>query len=238
MKKLIRSFGKKIGLDIRKYTASSNDIKQIVSSLNHFKVNLVIDIGANEGQFSEKIRATGYTHKIISFEPLEKAYDKLQRISQNDKQWIIHPRTAIGSSEGVIDINVSKNSVSSSILPMSSAHTQAAPASEYVDVQETKITTIDKVIDLYLQKDSCVFLKIDTQGYESEVLKGASMTLERSQGLIIELSLVELYDGQLLWKDLISRIETLGFSLWAIQPGFTHPTTGQTLQMDAIFYRL
>lgn len=238
IKTLVRLLGQKFGLDIRRYNAKSNNSMQIASSLNNFNINVLFDIGANEGQFSKKIRLSGYENKIVSFEPLIDAYKQLQKISKNDKNWTIHPRSAIGSSEGIIEINVSKNSVSSSVLPMSKTHSEAAPSSQYIDKQNVNITTIDHVIDLYLNDDSILFLKIDTQGYESEVMNGASIALEKAQGLIIELSLVNLYDGQLLWKDLLSRIEALGFSLWAIQPGFTHPVNGQTLQMDAIFYKL
>jgi len=202
-----------------------------VSSLQHFNIDLIFDIGANKGQFSEKIRASGYKNKIVSFEPLIDAYEQLQITSKNDKDWIIHPRSAVGSHDGTIEINVSKNSVSSSILPMHDNHKQAAPGSVYVDTQETAITKIDSVLELYQKEDSTLFMKIDTQGYESEVLKGATKALEKTKGLTIELSLVQ-------WKDLMSKIESLGFTLWAIQPGFTHPVNGQTLQVDAIFYRL
>jgi hypothetical protein len=81
------------------------------------------------------------------------------------------------------------------------------------------------------------FLKVDTQGYEWEVLEGATATLPRIRGILCELSLVALYEGQHLWMDVVQRLGQQGFCVWAIQPGFTDPRDGRTLQADAVFIR-
>ena len=97
--------------------------------------------------------------------------------------------------------------------------------------------TFDSIASQYLNNESNIFLKIDTQGFEWEVLEGAKDTLHLAKGVIVELSLVPLYDGQRLWKDIINKLENEGFTLWALQEVFTDPNTGQSLQFDGIFLK-
>jgi hypothetical protein len=80
-------------------------------------------------------------------------------------------------------------------------------------------------------------LKIDTQGYEWQVLDGAPDLLARSSAVLIELSLVPLYEGQHLWHECIARLEAAGLALWALEPVFVDPETGRTLQLDGLFLR-
>ena len=96
---------------------------------------------------------------------------------------------------------------------------------------------LDSIADKYLDANSQLFLKIDTQGYEWQVLDGAIETLKRAKGVLCEVSLVPLYEGQKVWLDVIGRLESEGFLLWALQKGFVDHRTGQSLQMDAIFLR-
>jgi len=88
---------------------------------------------------------------------------------------------AIGDFSGTIDINISKNSVSSSILPMLDTHLNAAHQSKFVNIEKTKISTLDNIINIYLNDNSNCFLKIDTQGYEWMVLNGASNLLKKNR---------------------------------------------------------
>jgi hypothetical protein len=136
-----------------------------------------------------------------------------------------------------VEINIAGNSVSSSILPMLESHKAAAPASVYMGKETVAIQTLDAVAPQYLRNAQAPFLKIDTQGFEWEVLNGARDTLPNIRGLLLELTLSPLYGGQHLWRETIERLEAEGFSLWALQPGFTDPINGRTLQVDGMFFR-
>ena len=92
----------------------------------------------------------------------------------------------------------------------------------------------DKVFKL---KDKMLFLKIDTQGYEFEVLHGAVKGLNRFQGILVEVSLIELYEGQKSWLEIFKFIQSHGFKLWSVDRGFSNKTNGQTLQLDLCFFR-
>jgi FkbM family methyltransferase len=226
------------GYDLRfhKINTKYNDAFQLVSTLKYFGINTVFDIGANTGQFAQEIRKVGFDGLIISFEPLTNAYQKLTTNASTDPNWIIHPQTAIGDHDGEIEINVSNNSYSS-ILPMLTAHTNAAPSSFYINKEKVLISRLDTVCSNYLKKDSRYFIKIDTQGYEWSVLDGGESILANALGVCCELSIVPLYEGQHLWQEIIERLKHSGFTLWAIQKGFTDANNGRALQVEGIFIR-
>jgi FkbM family methyltransferase len=179
----------------------------------------------------------GYKGKIVSFEPLSRAHRALNLAAKNHSNWLIHPQVAIAAEDCEIQINISKNSVSSSILPMLDAHSTAAPDSLYIASEKVAARKLDSIAAEYLLPSQNLFIKIDTQGYEWFVIDGASDTLKMAKGLLCELSLLPLYEGQHLWLETIERLESYGFALWALQKGFTDPHNGRTLQVDAIFLR-
>ncbi|MBC7751331.1 MAG: FkbM family methyltransferase [Candidatus Saccharibacteria bacterium] len=237
IKNSIRKKIRQIGWDLHRLNPSGDPGTQIVAALNHARVNTVFDIGANAGQFAKEIRELGFAGKIVSFEPLTSARKKLSPLAARDRDWIVHDQCALGDHDGEIEINISGNSVSSSVLPMLESHCNAAMGSAYVGSERIPIFMLDNIANRYLQESSNLFIKIDTQGYEWQVLDGASESLKRARGLLCELSLVPLYHGQRLWRDIVDRLEQEGFMLWALQKGFTDPRTGQSLQMDGIFLR-
>jgi len=210
---------------------------QIVSSLGKFDVDLVLDVGANKGQFASEIRDCGYMGKIVSFEPLSQAHSELLQSSASDPLWEAYPRCALGDHDGEVEINIAGNSQSSSILPMLEAHRSAAPESEYSGKEISPIKMLDTVAGPYLKDVKAPFLKIDTQGFEWQVLDGARDTLPHIKGILVELSLVHLYEGQHLWREIIGRLEAEGFTLWVLKQGFIDEISGRALQVDGIFYR-
>ncbi len=236
-KKTIRKTLHALGWDLHRLSPASNLSVQLLEALNHVQANVVFDIGANVGQFAQELRSVGFTGKIISFDPLTAAHAQLTAAASRDPAWLVHPRTALGDEDGEIEINIAGNSVSSSVLPMLDAHSSAAVGSAYVASEPTPLIRLDSVASQYLNADSRPFIKIDTQGFEWQVLDGAVETLKQAQGVLLELSMVSLYDGQRLWREFIERMESEGFTLWAIQKGFTDPRTGRSLQVDGIFLR-
>lgn len=237
LKDLIRGVLRKSGFDICRYVPSESKGAQLTLLLKEFGIDLVLDIGANTGQFASEIRQYGYAGGIVSFEPLSEAYGDLLQSSNNDSDWHVYPRCALGDREGEVEINIAGNSESSSILPMLETHRAAAPQSAYQGKEIVPLKTLDMAAGQYLKDVRAPFLKIDTQGFEWQVLDGARETLPRIKGIQVELSLVPLYEGQRLWREVIDRLEAEGFTLWAFKPVFSDPISGRTLQVDGIFYR-
>lgn len=237
LKSSVRKLLATCGYRLDKLTAGNDHGTQLARCLKHFAIDSVLDVGANQGQFARDLRAAGYKGRIVSFEPLSGAHALLSARAERDAAWVIHPRSAVGDTNGTISINVSGNSVSSSVLPMLDAHAHAARDSVYVGSEQVPIVTLDSVTAQYLRDGERVFLKIDTQGFEWQVLDGARETLRRARGVHCEMSMVPLYEGQRLWKDVLERLEDGGFRFWSLQQGFTDERDGRTLQFDATFFR-
>ncbi len=200
-------------------------------------VNVVLDVGANVGQFGSALRRSGYKGTIVSFEPLSAARVQLRAAAGRDPLWKIADQVALGATDGQVDLNIAANSASSSVLPMLKRHSDAAPESVYVGSERVPLKKLDDLAQAHLDDRSTVFLKIDTQGYEDKVLEGGRRTLERSIGLCVELSFVPLYGGQLLFKEMVPRLEALGFELWNVTPALIDANDGRLLQVDGTFFR-
>lgn len=238
IKKNIKHLMHLAGIEMYRYDPTATQFGRFLAALETFNIDLIVDVGANKGQFGESLRESGYSGGIVSFEPLKTAYDNLLSVSNDDKNWLVHARCAVGDSTGEIEINISANSVSSSVLPMLDSHMQAAPNAGYIGKDKCHLITLDSVLPAYFKTSKSVLLKIDTQGYEWQVLDGAMNAIQNTRGVLIEMSLIPLYEGQKLWQDIIKRLESEGFILWALQPAFIDPKNGRTLQLDGLFFRL
>lgn len=237
MKKLIHKIARKFGLDFIRYTPTYSESARLNAILNYHKIEIVLDVGANIGQYAKSLRDGGYQGKIISFEPLSSAHKQLTIASQYDPNWIIAPRVAIGKVEQEAEINISENLCSSSLLPVLEECIKYEPKTQYIDKEKVKVVRLDQAALQYIENCHSVFLKIDTQGFEDDVLKGASGILPNIQGIQVELSLVPLYEGQLLFREMIDKLIALGYELYALQSGFTDNQSGRLLQADGIFIK-
>ncbi len=237
MKKLFQRILNSLGYEIKKFNIYNSPDLQLIRMLEMFEINTIIDVGANEGQFSIRLRELGYKDKIISFEPMASPWKVLKHFSKHDLLWLVPSRTAIGDFTGEVEINISSNSESSSILPMLDEHSAAVPESIYEGKEKVEIDTLDNLVTDYIDSSSNIFIKIDTQGFEEEVLNGGKVTIDKCIGVQLELSLIELYEGQKLWDYFIPLLLDKGFELWSISPVFVNPEKGRMLQIDATFFK-
>jgi FkbM family methyltransferase len=211
--------------------------QNLVKLLQNHNVNKIFDIGANTGGYAETLFKNGYNGKIVSFEPLTEAYNKLLLKKDKFNQWKIAERCAIGEHDSEIFINISKNLVSSSILPMLDSHAKYAPQSIYINSEKVKMFKLDTIGPRYIDKDDILFLKMDVQGYEKFVLKGSEKILNKFGGIQLECSLLPLYEGEMLFNESMKYLEKEGFELYDIIPGFRDRTSGRLLQVDCIFFK-
>ena len=235
MKDLVKSLIRRAGYELKKYSPASSEhalMKKILFSKN---IDLIIDIGANTGQYGNSLRKLGYKGNIISFEPMKKAYAKLEHLSEKDGKWNCF-NYAIGNENGEIEINVANNSYSSSILGIHQNHLSAAPDSKYIDKEKIKIKTLAEVVSSQtITSFHSILLKIDVQGYEMEVIKGAEPILPYMNVIQMELSLVPLYEHGPLFKDMLLKMESLEFSLFNFTPEFFNADDGRMLQVNGFF---
>lgn len=234
-KSFVRAVVRKAGYEVVGHPRAFAAQRSLRGLLEHQDINLVFDVGANEGQFVDELRASGYCERIVSFEPLAAAHSALTGRAKKDPAWVIADRTALGAHVGSIQINVSKNGVSSSILNMLPSHSEAAPQSTYVKTETVAINRLDDLCTL--TPNDHLLLKVDVQGYEKAVFDGGAKVLDSCRCVIVELSLVPLYEGQVLAKDIWDFLASQGFEPWSFEPGIRHPDTGRMLQLDGIFVR-
>lgn len=201
------------------------------------KIDILFDVGANAGQYAQEARRQGFKGRIISFEPLPDAHKKLLKNSKKDPLWIVHERIALGSKRGTGIIHVSENSYSSSFLKITQRLLSNTPDTRYVKKINVGVTTLDSVFNSYVKKSNKVFLKIDTQGFESEVLKGSIKNLRNISGIQLELSTEPLYEKQKTYEYFLTFLKKYNFRLWSIIPGYWNTKTGQMLQFDGIFIK-
>ena len=234
MKNQFKNILRKVGYDINQYP--HQDIRRRIQLFKYFNINKIFDVGANTGGYASSMRSAGYVDNIISFEPVKEAYDQLAKRAIHDTKWKTK-NIALGNNDGSSIINVSQNLVSSSIAEMSSLHVDSAPDSVYVRKEEIKIHKLDTIFFDLADKQDKIILKIDTQGFEKNVIDGAEKSLPLISGLQLEMSLVPLYNNELLFPELLRYLNDRGYSLYSLENGFSNPESGQLLQVDGIFFR-
>lgn len=204
--------------------------------LTQHRIGLVIDVGANAGQYALGLRSRGYLGAIVSFEPLHDAFARLCTSVHEDPNWSAH-NLALGDAVGSATINVAINSFSSSLLQVTPAHVDAAPDAAYCRQEAVELQTLDALPTTWFAPGARL-LKIDAQGYEPLVLRGAGAFLRTVDLVELELSIIPIYAGQELAHQVIAQLRGLGFVPVALEPSYAHPRTGEIQCIDAIFSRL
>jgi FkbM family methyltransferase len=237
MKRLVSKALRKVGWELRRFRPESSEWVRLKWMLSAHRVETVLDVGANRGQFARSLRDSGFEGRIVSFEPVSEAHSQLCRVARKDSLWTVAERVAIGDRDGQTEIHVAHNSVSSSLLPMLDSHLVAEPESGFVATELVPIARLDSIASRFLENDKPIFIKVDVQGFEKRVLDGAPKLLKRTVGLQLELSLVPLYEGETLFQPMVEYLRTMDFDLWAFVPGFVDKQNGRMLQVDGVFFQ-
>jgi FkbM family methyltransferase len=235
LKRFVIHAGRQVALAAVRYPRSLA-VYQCVRITHRYGVRHVVDVGANAGQYAMHIRQFGYQGEILSFEPLSAAYEQLRRAAEHDGGWHAE-RSAIGRTSGEAQINIAGNSGSSSILPMLDRHVRAAPKSRYIGTECVPVQRLDEALERHRWHQKPIFLKVDTQGFEREVLSGLGEQTKNLVGLQMELSLVPLYAGQMLVDEAMAWAAAAGLRLASVEQVLFDRESGELLQMDGVFVR-
>ncbi len=224
------------GLDVRKIGSTRHPAGRRARLMRTLGIDLVLDVGANVGEYGADLRRSGYRGRIVSFEPLGAAFQTLSERAERDGAWAC-VRAALGERQGNVTLHVAGNLASSSILEMLASHAAAAPDSAYVGTEEVPMRTLAAIGVATLGNAARPYLKADVQGYELSVLRGAGDVLPHFAALELELSLVQLYAGGPLMQEVVAFCAERDFILAGVEPGFTDQRSGQLLQLNGIFVR-
>lgn len=204
------------------------------SFLKSRDVDLVLDVGANRGQYASGLRREGYRGRIHSFEPVSTAFAKLARLASGDRQWETFNH-AVGAEPGTAEIQVSKNSVYSSIQPHTDMIADFSYKSAVVSTEQVEVKTLESYASDPAER---IFLKIDTQGFERNVLDGARPIMGKVVGIQLELPIEHLYEGVWSFREAIDYMDDLGFTPAQFrQVNPIHNDKACAIEFDCIFKR-
>ena len=197
--------------------------------LDHHQVDLVIDIGANDGRYVSEIRKAGWQGHIVSFEPLPSAFTRLQQTLLTDSKWKGY-QLGLGNENAMLEMNVHEMDVLSSFLEKIETFDNSTTI-------EVPVKRADEILDEVLSGRSRPFVKMDTQGFEMEILKGFGGRTKDVVGWQLEMCIEPLYQNQPRIEEIIDHMRSIGFTLWRVLPGFRDPQTFQAFELDGIFFR-
>ncbi len=200
--------------------------------LKGFKFDLIVDVGANRGQFALIARKLFPKAKIISFEPLLEPIKIFKNIFNHDPSVTLYPY-AIGKEKMNAHIHVTKDDDSSSLLPITKIQSDMFPGSVEQETRQVFVSPLSQIIDT-ASIPSASLLKIDVQGFELDVLQGCEDVLQKFSHLYIECSFVELYNGQALAYQIIGWLEKRNFILDGIYNTY-YNKRGLAIQGDFLF---
>ena len=185
--------------------------------LSRTEIACVLDVGAHLGQFGQLIRGIGYEGQIVSFEPALPVFAALAKTASADGRWSAH-RLALGSTDGTASLNVPQaTDFSSFLLPNDYSLETYGGATEVERVEQVPMRRLDSVADDYLP-DGDLFLKLDTQGWNLEVLAGAERTLARVAVLQVELTVKPVYERMPPYHEVAAVLDRLGFDVTGFFP--------------------
>jgi FkbM family methyltransferase len=214
------------GVDVRRATPNVMDF------IEDREIDVVFDVGANVGQFGLSLRNKGYRGKIVSFEPLEYEFKRLAMVAKADSNWDAY-NLALGAASGDTTINVSDNSVFSSIQTLKIAATEFDRRAVVKRAETIKMRTLD---EMFPQPSGRVLLKIDTQGFEKQVLEGGRQMVLQVKGILLELPIIRIYEGTWQFHEATEFMASIGFIPAQIEPVNYHSKDKVSLvEVDCLF---
>ena len=221
-----------MGYEVRQYTP----LRSLAAAREEqlAGVVVVIDVGANAGQYGEMLRELGFAGRLVSLEPVAEAYAELERRAAADGAWEA-VRVAASDVDGEITLNVTEDSRSSSVLPRNERFADKAGWSPK-ERRRVAARRLDGLVAELLRPQERAYLKLDIQGYERHVLDGAGDALARFEALELELSVTPLYEGQPSLAEMLPLLEQRGFKPVSIEP-ILLDDDGLLMEMDGLFAR-
>ncbi len=234
--KLKNKIANLFGYDLIKSKKSPTLISHISQLIRIHKIDLILDVGANDGQFARLLRESGYAGQIFSFEPVNDTFSKLFDASKNDELWEVF-QFGLGDKCENLEINVSKASDLSSILNASTFGTNEYPNIEVGYKELIKIQTLDNFFIENNLAGKNIFLKMDTQGYDLKVFQGAKNSLIDIKVILSEISFIPIYEGMPHWVDVMSLYESFNFGVSGFYPVSRNKKNLSLIEADCVLVK-
>jgi FkbM family methyltransferase len=241
LKGLFKQALARCGFYLGRYPEAYSLSAHLLQLFQRLRINCVLDVGAHHGVYGQLLRNLGYRGRIVSFESIPENFALLERQRAGDRQWHTH-RWALGNQPGTAEITVRRGTDFTSFrAPNQYGQEQFGSSLEAERVEVVEVKRLDSVLEECLAgiEQPRVFLKIDTQGFDREVLEGAGQQLGLITALQTELSVKPLYEGMSTsLLDMIAFLQEHGFELTGLFP-VTWDATDQlrVIEFDCVMCR-
>ena len=206
--------------------------------LRQYRVDVVLDVGANKGQYATGLRKAGFEGRIISFEPVPEVFAKLSEAAAGDELWEVH-QLGLGRSDGELEMHVVPGTMSS-MLPPSQFGTDRYESLRQVTVQKVPVRRLEDFLDEVLPAGSeppRILLKMDTQGFDLEVFGGLGSACDLVVAMQSEVALLTIYDHMPRMPEALSVYEGAGFEVTGMYPVSRERRTARVLEYDCVMVR-
>ena len=209
----------------------------LMAHFERYDVNCVLDVGANKGQYAQRLRKAGFTGRIASFEPVPEEFARLSAAAADDPLWTVH-QVALGAENGVLEMYVTPGTLSSP-LPATEFGGQRFPSLRTTEVQEVPVRRLEDMLDELLAgvTEPRTFLKMDTQGYDVQVFRGLGKRTNEIVGLQSEVALMQLYEGMPRMGEALALYEGAGFEVSGLYPVNREENSHRVLEFDCLMVR-
>jgi FkbM family methyltransferase len=234
LRERLRQLARRAGYEVRQYTPLRSFAAAREALMESRGVDVVLDVGANAGQYGELLRERGYAGRIVSLEPVAEAFAELERRARADGAWEA-VRVAASDTDGELTLNVTGDSRSSSALPRNERFA-GVPGWEPKETQVVPARQLEGLVSELLRVGERAYLKLDVQGYERQVLAGASGAIDRFEAIELELSVTPLYEGQPGLTEMLPLLAERGFRPISLEP-ILLDEEGMLMELDGLFAR-
>jgi FkbM family methyltransferase len=210
--------------------------EHLVGLFEHYRVDCVLDVGANRGQYARLLRRAGYRGQIVSFEPVPELFAQLSAAAAADGRWSVH-QMALGSADGVLPMHVVPGTMSSLLAPSEYGTGRYEQLRQVTEV-EVPVRRLDALLPTLPEvQGRRLFLKMDTQGYDLEAFAGLGDQVHQVVGLQSEMALLTIYDEMPRLPAALPVYEAAGFGVTGFYPVTREWRTWRVLEFDCVMAR-
>lgn len=236
---IVSGLAEKLGYSIiPTWRLESRELAQHLGKLfEQCAITTVFDVGANAGQYHDFLRQqVGFAGQVYSFEPQPHLAEALRQRQAGDQAWVVH-NLGLGSNNGELTLNVmARDTFSSFRRPLADASEMFTASNTVVDSVVVPVRRLDDLFPVSIMGGQACYLKVDTQGFDLEVLRGAPELLKVTKALQFELAIQRLYADVPHYREMLEIVEAMGFRISGLYP-ISMDGNLQAVEFDCVMVR-
>lgn len=239
IRQMVKKAVRALGYDLRRFSPGTDSLNEIRQLLRHADCPVIFDVGAHHGQTARVFSKSFPSSMLYCFEPFPESFAELKNNSSNYPAATLEP-FGFSESSGQHEFNINASSPTNSLLELDSRAAATWGNSALTPI--TKVVCDFETLDSYLDRKAIQridLLKMDVQGAEYKVLRGAEISIRtnRVRNIYMEILVGETYSEQLRFGDYLNMMDSFGFRLHGLF-NLEHGTDRQLVQLDGLFSKI